>query len=459
MNRFKRFCISISLVVVLSCLWLCANASAGDVVVSMQIDNPTMEVNGVDTEIDPGRGTSPVVINGRTLVPIRAIIEAFGGNVGWEESTSSVKLQLNDDNISLIVGSNSAYVNNKHMTLDVAPMVINDRTMLPVRFVAENFGLGVAWDSEDKIVSVISNDIDSEEYNYISSMIPEYSGNPYVRVNENVPMFKEYELVCGSFEYYSDLDNLGRCNVAMASVATDLMPNEDRESISSVTPTGWVNNYYDFVDGKYLYNRCHLIGFQLTGENANEKNLITGTRYMNVDGMLPFENMIDDYVESTGNHVLYRVSPMFENQNLVADGVLMEAYSIEDSGKGISFCVFCYNVQPGVEIDYLSGTNYAFGYPGDASKGNYADNQNYSQSNTDNYYPTDPAYTNESSKAYDSTGTSDKTESNASYGIYRTPTGKRYHFDPDCGGKNSFKTTMSEALGAGLTPCKKCAGG
>ncbi len=184
---------------------------------------------------------------------------------------------------------------------------------------------------------------------------PEYSGEPYVEINGNEPDFSGEDSGERSFEIYSELDSLGRCGEAYASVGTDLMPTEDRGSISHVKPTGWHSIQYDHVEGKNLYNRCHLIGYQLSGENANEKNLITGTRYMNVDGMLPFENMVADYVKETNNHVLYRVTPVFEGDNLLADGVQMEAYSVEDDGEGISFNVFVYNVQPGVTIDYATG--------------------------------------------------------------------------------------------------------
>lgn len=187
------------------------------------------------------------------------------------------------------------------------------------------------------------------------SDIPEYTDSPYVAVNGNVPYFTEDDLTDVSFESYSDLDSLGRCGVAYASVSTDTMPTEKRGSIGEVKPTGWINAKYDFVDGKYLYNRCHLIGYQLTAENANEKNLITGTRYLNVQGMLPFENLTADYVKETGNHVMYRVTPVFEGDNLVASGVLMEAESVEDEGDGVLFCVYVYNVQPGVTIDYATG--------------------------------------------------------------------------------------------------------
>ena len=193
--------------------------------------------------------------------------------------------------------------------------------------------------------------------------LPAYSGEPYAVVLGNQPSFTEEELTTSSYEYYGGLDYLDRCTVTEACIGQDLMPTEPRESISSVRPTGWVQNSYDFVDGKSLYNRCHLIGFQLTGENANEQNLITGTRYLNVDGMLPFENLVADYVRETDNPVLYRVTPVFWGEDLVARGVQMEALSVEDSGDGVCFNVFCYNVQPGVEIDYATGENWEVDSP------------------------------------------------------------------------------------------------
>ncbi len=189
--------------------------------------------------------------------------------------------------------------------------------------------------------------------------VPEYFGEPYVMIADGVPSFTEEDLTEASYETYSELDSLGRCGPAEANVGQDLMPTEKRGSISEVKPSGWVQNKYDWVDGKSLYNRCHLIGFQLTGENANRENLITGTRYLNVDGMLPFENMIADYVKETDNHVLYRVTPVFLHDELVARGVQMEALSVEDGGEGVSFNIYCYNVQPGVEIDYATGDNWA----------------------------------------------------------------------------------------------------
>ena len=188
--------------------------------------------------------------------------------------------------------------------------------------------------------------------------IPAYMGEPFTVINDNVPFFTEEEMNPEAYEYYSPLDELGRCGVCVAGVGIETMPTEDRGNIGSVKPTGWVNNKYPgVVDGSYLYNRCHLIGFQLTGENANKGNLITGTRYINVEGMLPFENMVADFVKETGYHVIYRITPVFDGDDLLAHGVLMEAKSVEDDGEGILFNVYCYNVQPGIEIDYATGEN------------------------------------------------------------------------------------------------------
>lgn len=180
----------------------------------------------------------------------------------------------------------------------------------------------------------------------------------WIVINDNIPMFEDDEITTDEFEIYSPLDELGRCGTAFANISPATMPTEERGSIGMVKPTGWHTVKYDCVDGKYLYNRCHLIGFQLAGENANEMNLITGTRYLNIEGMLDFENMVADYVERTGNHVLYRVTPIYAGDNLLCDGVLMEAYSVEDNGTGICFNVFAYNIQPGVGIDYATGESW-----------------------------------------------------------------------------------------------------
>ncbi len=193
------------------------------------------------------------------------------------------------------------------------------------------------------------------------SDIPDYNGEKaYVKVNNDVPFFSNVEKYnTDAFEIYSDLDSLGRCGTAYANICIELMPTEERGEIGMIKPTGWhTAKYPDIISDKYLYNRCHLIGYQLAGENANEKNLITGTRYLNIDGMLEHENEIADYVKRTGNHVLYRVTPIFKGDNLLASGVLMEGWSVEDEGKGVCFCIYAYNVQPGIGIDYKTGDNW-----------------------------------------------------------------------------------------------------
>lgn len=208
-------------------------------------------------------------------------------------------------------------------------------------------------------VDLIENFLTEESAESISlEEVPEYSGEPYAVLENNEPGFAKEDMTEESYEVYSELDWGGKCGVAEANIGEELMPTEERGQIGQIKPSGWQLVKYDNVDGKYLYNRCHLIGYQLTGENANEKNLITGTRYMNTEGMLPFENMVADYIKETGNHVLYRVTPIFEGDNLVASGVQMEAKSVEDDGEGICFNVYVYNVQPGIEIDYATGESW-----------------------------------------------------------------------------------------------------
>lgn len=199
---------------------------------------------------------------------------------------------------------------------------------------------------ETKVTNIVGLDINN---------LPEYKGKPYVVINNNEPNFEKSELVTKSFEKYSELDSLKRCGVADSIIGKDLMPTSKRENISSVKPSGWKSIKYNGIDGKSLYNRCHLIGFQLAGENANKRNLITGTRYLNTKGMLPFENMVADYVKEKNHHVRYRVTPIFVGNELVARGVQMEAISIEDNGKAVKFNVYCFNVQPNIEIDYKTG--------------------------------------------------------------------------------------------------------
>lgn len=209
---------------------------------------------------------------------------------------------------------------------------------------------------QDDIRLFIDNFFASNNANlYISYDIPDYTGNMSIVINNNEPIFDEKLKNTSSFESYSRLDSLNRCGVAIANIGIDLMPTEKRESIGMIKPSGWHTIKYDIINDKYLYNRCHLIGYQLTGENANDKNLITCTRQMNTIGMLEYENMVANYIKDTKNHVLYRATPIFEDNNLIAKGIVLEALSIEDNGKGIKFNVFIYNIQDGIEIDYLTG--------------------------------------------------------------------------------------------------------
>ena len=279
--------------------------------------------------------------------------------------------------------------------------------------------------------------------------LPEYSDSPYVIVNNNEPFFTENDMTVDSFEYYGELDELGRCTVAYASIGKDLMPTEKRGSIGSVKPTGWHTVKYDFVDGKYLYNRCHLIGYQLTAENANEKNLITGTRYLNVQGMLPFENMTADYVKETENHVLYRVTPVFEGNNLVAAGVLMEAESVEDKGEGVEFCVFVYNAQPGVTIDYATGDSWL--------DENGTGNQQAAAKETKTVVETEI----QAEKQTQAETTQAPAKETSTY-ILNTNS-KKFH-KPGCSAasqikaanKDEFTGTRDEVIAKGYEPCKKC---
>ncbi len=265
---------------------------------------------------------------------------------------------------------------------------------------------------------------------YVSlDAIPAYDGKAYVAVNNNEPFFTDSDMTTTAFENYSDLDPLGRCGVAYANICKDIMPTEERGKIGMIKPSGWHTVKYDVIKDRYLYNRCHLIGYQLAGENANPKNLITGTRYLNVEGMLPFENLVADYVNNTGNHVLYRVTPMFSGSNLVANGVLIEAKSVEDNGGGILFNVYCYNVQPGVGINYENGDSWLDGTTGSTSSGS------------------------DSSAAENSAADS----SNSETMVHITATGKKYH-RAGCRTlkKSDTEVTLDEAKSMGLSPCGIC---
>lgn len=298
------------------------------------------------------------------------------------------------------------------------------------------------------------------------SNIPAYSGSPYVAVNNNIPFFIDNEMTTTSFETYSDLDNLGRCGVAYANVCTEIMPTEERGTIGQVKPSGWHTVKYDIVSGKYLYNRCHLIGYQLSAENANTKNLITGTRYLNTEGMLPFENMVADYVKETNNYVLYRVTPMFNGNNLVASGVLMEAKSVEDNGDGILFNVYCYNVQPGITIDYATGDSALDGTTPEQTK-QESKKTNTKSSNSSNSAAstsessttaTAPASTTDNSATVQEppAPTPADTTSNGSVIVHITDTGSKYHNAGCRYLKSDHEVTLDEAKAMGLTPCSVC---
>ena len=297
------------------------------------------------------------------------------------------------------------------------------------------------------------------------SDIPAYSGSPYVAVNNNVPFFTDNEMTTTAFENYSSLDTLGRCGVAYANVCTETMPTEERGAIGSVKPSGWHTVKYDIVSGKYLYNRCHLIGYQLSAENANTKNLITGTRYLNVEGMLPFENMVADYIKETNNHVLYRVTPMFDGNNLVASGVLMEAKSVEDNGDGILFNVYCYNVQPGITIDYATGDSALDGTTPEQTK-QESKKTNTKSSNSSNSAAstsessttaTAPASTTDNSATVQEPPAPTPADTtNGSVIVHITDTGSKYHSAGCRYLKSDHEVTVDEAKAMGLTPCGIC---
>lgn len=285
-----------------------------------------------------------------------------------------------------------------------------------------------ALGSKDKVDGPQEDLVNNNSYVSLDA-IPAYDGKAYVAVNNNEPFFTDSDMTTTAFENYSDLDSLGRCGVAYANICKDIMPIEERGKIGMIKPSGWHTVKYDVIKDRYLYNRCHLIGYQLAGENANPKNLITGTRYLNVEGMLPFENLVADYVNNTGNHVLYRVTPMFSGSNLVANGVLIEAKSVEDNGGGILFNVYCYNVQPGVGINYENGDSWLDGTTGSASSGS-------DTSATEN-------------SAADS--------SNSETMVHITATGKKYH-RAGCRTlkKSDTEVTLDEAKSMGLSPCGIC---
>lgn len=293
---------------------------------------------------------------------------------------------------------------------------------------------------------------------YVSlDAIPAYEGKAYVAVNNNEPFFTDRDMTTTAFENYSDLDSLGRCGVAYANICKEIMPTEKRGKIGMIKPSGWHTVKYDVIKDRYLYNRCHLIGYQLAGENANPKNLITGTRYLNVEGMLPFENLVADYVNNTGNHVLYRVTPMFSGSNLVANGVLIEAKSVEDNGGGILFNVYCYNVQPGVGINYENGDSWLDGTTpqneGSQSSAGSVAGASAGESGSSSSTTGSSSSGSDSSAAENSAADS----SNSETMVHITATGKKYH-RAGCRTlkKSDTEVTLDEAKSMGLSPCGIC---
>lgn len=299
---------------------------------------------------------------------------------------------------------------------------------------------------------------------YVSlDAIPAYDGKAYVAVNNNEPFFTDSDMTTTAFENYSDLDSLGRCGVAYANICKDIMPTEERGKIGMIKPSGWHTVKYDVIKDRYLYNRCHLIGYQLAGENANPKNLITGTRYLNVEGMLPFENLVADYVNNTGNHVLYRVTPMFSGSNLVANGVLIEAKSVEDNGGGILFNVYCYNVQPGVGINYENGDSWLDGTTPQKQSAQTDTPKNEGSQSSDGSGAgesgSSSSTTESASSGSDSSAAenSDADSSNSETMVHITATGKKYH-RAGCRTlkKSDTEVTLDEAKSMGLSPCGIC---
>lgn len=303
---------------------------------------------------------------------------------------------------------------------------------------------------------------------YVSlDAIPAYDGKAYVAVNNNEPFFTDSDMTTTAFENYSDLDSLGRCGVAYANICKEIMPTEKRGKIGMIKPSGWHTVKYDVIKDRYLYNRCHLIGYQLAGENANPKNLITGTRYLNVEGMLPFENLVADYVNNTGNHVLYRVTPMFSSSNLVANGVLIEAKSVEDNGGGILFNVYCYNVQPGVGINYENGDSWLEGtapqeqsaQTGAAQNGGSQSSDGSSAGASAGDTGSSGGTTGSASSGSDSSVAENSAadSSNSKTMVHITATGKKYH-RAGCRTlkKSDTEVTLDEAKSMGLSPCGIC---
>lgn len=341
----------------------------------------------------------------------------------------------------------------------VAGAVVADEDSSGALGSTDNADAGEAGQSSGKPQDELVNN-----NSYVSlDAIPAYDGKAYVAVNNNEPFFTDSDMTTNAFENYSDLDSLGRCGVAYANICKEIMPTEKRGKIGMIKPSGWHTVKYDVIKDRYLYNRCHLIGYQLAGENANPKNLITGTRYLNVEGMLPFENLVADYVNNTGNHVLYRVTPMFSGSNLVANGVLIEAKSVEDNGGGILFNVYCYNVQPGVGINYENGDSWLDGTTPQEQSGQTDTPQNEGSQSSDGSgvggSGSSSSTTGNVSSGSDSSATENSVSdsSNSETMVHITATGKKYHRE-GCRTlkKSDTEVTLDEAKSMGLSPCGIC---
>lgn len=352
-----------------------------------------------------------LIFIGIAIMPTEDISPADGNHSSFVSSvTSDVEESLKNDASSQESSSSKETTSSNQPSSSISSSISSTST--------QSVGTGKA---EPPIISSVSS----------------YSGTPYVVLNNNTPNFSSSELTTTGYEKYATLDNLGRCGVAIASCGQEIMPaeGEERGSISSIKPTGWKQATYDNISGKYLYNRCHLIGWQLSAENDNNKNLITGTKYLNINGMLPFENMVADYIKETNNHVAYRITPIFEGNNLVCSGVQMEAYSIEDNGEGICFNVYCYNIQPGITINYATGES-----SGENSTSVESSSTSITTSAPEPESEPEPAPTPSSENL-----------------VWISNTGKRYHCKSSCSGmEGPRQVTESEAKGLGLTPCGRC---
>lgn len=340
--------------------------------------------------------------------------------------------------------SENKIINNSDNGSSVSEIISDNSSTETESIVVNSHGDKSSYNDSETTASKESIDssqvsVASESTSQISlSSIPNYSGSPYIVINNNVPKFSPEELKTIGYENYSNLDSLGRVGIAIASLGKDTMPKneEERGDISGIKPTGWVQAKYSCISGGWLYNRSHLIGWQLSAENANNKNLITGTKYMNVEGMLPFENMVADYINETSNHVAYRATPIFKDNNLLANGVQLEAYSVEDNGEGVQFNVFCYNVQPGVNLEYSTG------------KSSLNSSNNSESSSNINIISNNVVQSEVSNNE------------NNSQTVCVTKTGKKYHSSKSCQGLSNareiYNSTLSEALNKGLEPCSKC---